>query len=308
MTKTDENLPTLIEGELVDTTERSKSPKIVDGIAYFTRRVFEDCSISKSTNQNFKHAFLNRASGKGAVFSGVDFRYSELTDCYFHGARFENCNFTGAKIRRSNFRAATFENCKFDYLTIEDTPVDYRQVVKNLPDRPNVAQEILHALRRNAVTQGEMKAVRDLTILEVNQEREHLRRALKGQGEYYRKKYSTFFTKIKLRGRAVSLWLGSVLWGHGEKISRLAIACLVSILLLSGYSVGSDVLSSPSLTVIEATSRFATYSKENFLNLLGTLQNATPSQSVGVDAAIAILRLIFGGMFVAYIFRTISRR
>ncbi|MEJ8563256.1 pentapeptide repeat-containing protein [Yoonia sp. GPGPB17] len=308
MTKTDENLPTVVEGELVNTSERSKSPKIVEGVAYFTRRIFEDCSISNSTSKDFKHAFLNRASGKGATFSGIDFRYAELTDCYFHGARFENCNFTGAKIRRSNFRTATFENCSFDYLTIEDTPVDYLQVVKNLPDRPNVAQEILHALRRNAVTQGEMKAVRDLTILEVNQEREHLRRAIKGQGEYYRKKYGTFFAKIKLRGRALSLWLGSVLWGHGEKISRLAIACLVSILLLSVFSVGADVLSSPSLTVIEAVSRFVTYTKENFLNLLGALQNPTPSQSVGVDAVIAVLRLIFGGMFVAYIFRTISRR
>ncbi|MEQ5796266.1 pentapeptide repeat-containing protein [Paracoccus sp. NFXS7] len=288
--------------------DKIRKPQIEDGIAYFEIKKFVDCSISHSERRDFRHALLSRVSGKGATLSNFDFRYAELTDCYFHGAKFDKCDFTGVKIRRCNFRTATFEDCTFDYITIEETPVDYKQVVKNLPDRPNVAQEILHALRRNAVTQGEQKAVRELTLLEVDQEREHLRRALKGRGEYYRKKYGTLSQKLKLRARAIGLWLSHYVWGHGEKISRLLTTCLISVLLLSLISVTADAFSNPGLSVLDAGSVLMSYVTGNFIDLLGVDSDILPARPVSVTATVAVMRIIFGGMFAAYIFRAISRR
>jgi len=307
--KDEQNLPTaLAEERPENAVEQSTKPRVEDGIAYFKIRKFEDCSISNSKMKNFRHALLNRASGKGATFQNFDFRYSELTDCYFHGAQFDKCDFTGAKIRRCNFRTASFQDCTFDYISIEETPLDYRQVVKNLPDRPNVAQEILHALRRNAETQGEQKAVRELTLLEVDQEREHLRRARKGQGAYYRKKYVTISQKLKLRARAIGLWMSSFVWGHGEKVSRLFVTCLVSLIALSLFSVLVDVFRSPDLSVPDASSRLWFYLGGNLMGLLGIDSVDLPTQSVWVSTAVAVMRVVFGGMFVAYIFRAISRR
>lgn len=135
-------------------SEESPRPRTEDGIVYFKTRSYESCSIAASRNKDFRHAQLTRVSGKNATFVGFDFRYAELNECYFHGAAFESCNFTGAKIRRCNFRTATFRNCTFDYVTIEETPLDYRQFARQLPSRPNVAQEILQALRRNAVPEN----------------------------------------------------------------------------------------------------------------------------------------------------------
>jgi hypothetical protein len=307
--KDEHKLPTLIEETQPEhSSENSGKPRVEEGIAYFKKRKFEDCSITQSERTYFQHALLNRVSGKSATFSNFDFRYAELTDCYFHGAKFEKCDFTGVKIRRCNFRTASFRDCTFDYITIEETPIDYKQVVRNLPDRPNVAQEILHALRRNAVTQGEQKAVRELTLLEVDQEREHLRRALKDQGEYYRKKYGTWRQKLSLRARVIGLWASSFVWGHGEKISRLLVSCLVSMIVLSLISVLADVFQNPSVSVPEAALSSWSYFVGNIMNLIGVNSGNLPTQPVWVDAIVAVMRVVFGGMFVAYIFRAISRR
>ncbi|WP_298937441.1 pentapeptide repeat-containing protein [uncultured Ruegeria sp.] len=305
----DTKLPAVTETNGIDAKIVVTNPvRSEDGISYFKPRCFESCSIAKSQNKNFQHALLNRASGKGATFSGFDFRYAEMSDCYFHGATFENCNFTGTKIRRCNFRTASFRDCTFDYITIEDTPLDYRQIVKQLPGRPNVAQEILQALRRNAVTLGELKAVRELTLLEVEQEREHLRRASQRQGEYYRKKYGSLSAQLSLRARAFVLWMSSVVWGHGEKVSRLILSCLVCIAVLSFSSVAVDVFRDATLSVPDAGTKLWLYFKNNVLDLLGVSITNAPDQTVWVKASVAILRLVFGGMFVAYIFRSISRR
>ena len=286
----------------------SSLPMTEEGIVYFKTRSYEGCSISASKNKDFQHALLTRASGKTATFVGFDFRYAELNDCYFHGATFENCNFTGAKIRRCNFRTATFRNCTFDYVTIEETPLDYRQFARQLPSRPNVAQEILQALRRNAVTLGELKAVRELTLLEVEQEREHLRRAWRMEEAYYVKKYGALSAKFRNRWRAALLWVSSMVWGHGEKISRLIFSCLACIVLLSAVSVMVDVSRDGSLPVSQAGANLWSYMKGNFLDVLGVPSPTSLDQSIWVQTLIACLRIVFGGMFVAYIFRAISRR
>lgn len=294
--------------EIATKSEMQTRPFEKGGIVYFKTRIFDRCSIIEAETSNFQHAVLTHASGKGATFSEFDFRYAELEDCYFHGATFEKCDFTGAKIRRCNFRNATFSDCKFNYLTIEETPIDYRQITTQLPSWPNVAQEILQALRRNAVTLGEMKAVRKITLLEVEQEREHVRRALRREEAYYVKKYSTNTDKLRLWIRRIVLWLSSMLWGHGEKISRLLISCIASIAILSLVSTVADISNDNSLSFSQIRKDLWGYLAGNSLSVLGVSSTISPPQSIWIEAAVACLRIIFGGMLVAYIFRAISRR
>ena len=302
-------LPALASESKAKIVEKnSMSPHEEDGIVYFKPRVFEQCSISRTKIKDFKHATLNQASGKNAVFINIDFRYAEINDCYFHGATFENCNFTGAKIRRSNFRTASFRSCTFDYITVEATPIDYKQITKQLPSWPNVAQELLQSLRRNAVTLGEMKDVRDLTILEVEQEREHLRRARRLQESYYNEKYGSFSAQLQVWLRSVALWLSSVIWGHGEKVSRLIISCFFCIFAISLLSAIAEVYYNPTISVISFIKFLLGSLQTNSLELLGVSKTPNPDQGLWAQTIVACLRIVFGGMFVAYIFRSISRR
>jgi len=247
-------------------------------------------------------------SGKNGTFENFDFRYADMQDCYFHEAHFESCNFTGTKIRRCNFRTATFKNCRFEYITIDETPIDYKMVVQQLPSWPNVAKEILHALRRNAVTLGEVKEVRELTLLAIEQEREHLRRARKKQEAYYNKKYGSLAAQARVRYRSFILWSSKIVWGHGEKLLNLVTTCFVSIAALSAISTGRDIYSDPSISFVAVLEKALAYFKSNVFEVLTISPGAIPNQSAFVLVALSILKIVFGGMFVAYIFRAISRR
>ncbi|WP_417480528.1 pentapeptide repeat-containing protein [Maricaulis maris] len=307
----DESLPAIVEDKRSNLGTESFEPTRPyehEGIAFFAPKVFERCSIKNSTRKDFKNSELINVSGKGAQFDSFDFRYASLEDCYFHGAHFENCNFTGAKIRRCNFRTATFQNCRFEYITIDETPIDYKQIIKQLPARPNVAQEIIQSLRRNSVTLGEAKEVRQLTLLEVEQEREHLKRARKRQEAYYVKKYGSLSDQLNVRFRSLCLWASSKVWGHGEKLSNLIISCLISVLILSFIAVIAQVHQNPATTVSSAWALLWVHMKANILEVLGASSTEVKNQSVYIIAALSVLKITFGGMFVAYIFRAVSRR
>lgn len=278
------------------------------GIVYFKPRRYERCSIRNTKIKDFKNSELISASGKGGRFEGVDFRYSDMENCYFHEAHFENCNFTGVKMRRCNFRTATFNNCRFEYITIDETPIDYRQVVKQLPSWPNVAQEILQALRRNAVTLGETKEVRELTLLEVEQEREHLRRARKRQESYYDRKYGSFRDQFRVRLKSLTLWLSGIIWGHGEKLINLVASCFFFVAVLSCFSAARDVYLNPTISFLTVVDRAWQYFKVNSLEVLGVPLTTAQSQPIEVLATLYAIKIVFGGMFVVYIFRSISRR
>lgn len=287
---------------------QNTTPSENAGIKFYSARIFEHCNISKSSQKDFRQSIMRKVSGKNARFENFDFRYVDMEDCYFHGAHFENCDFTGVKMRRCNFRSATFGTCKFDYMNIDETPIDNKQIIKQLPDAPNIAREITQSLRRNSVTLGEIAEVRTLTLLEIKQEQEHLRRAIKGNGDYYQKKYGRWSDQFTLRYRLAKLNLSSVVWGHGERLSNLVISSIVVIGILSAISVSIDIHSSSEISVSEAWKNLRGYFFQNLKDFVGvTSVNSIPQNGL-ITWIIAFSRIIFTGMFVAVIFRSLSRR
>lgn len=201
------------------------------GIKQYKPRLLSHCNISDLKTKDLRHTVMEYVSAKKGIFEGVDFSYTLINECYFHGATFVNCSFIGARIYRSNFRGATFENCKFDYIDINETRIASDQVIKCLPDFPNIAREICQVMRRNATSLGDTRSSRLYVIRELEERKHHLRRAIRGQGPYYKEKYSGFIKKLKLYGEISLLNLDSFSWGHGEKIWKMILP--ISIILLS---------------------------------------------------------------------------
>lgn len=278
------------------------------GIKQYTPSIYKFCDISETNVENFRHSSLEYTSGKNGNFVGVDFSYSIMTDCYFHNAKFVNCKFIGARMYRCNFRGAIFENCRFDYIDANETKISVSQVLKNMPDYPNVGREIAQVMRRNANSLGDVSASRKFILYEIDQKREHIRRALRGEGEYYKNKYGTFWKKLSLRWNGFLLWADSFVWGHGERVWRL-LFCAILLVLFS--TIVALVLwwrhnQGASLAEIGVIFRqLLGYHTSFFLSV-----ESTPPipRIVIIEWILAAARLLMIGMIISMLFRWLSHR
>ena len=209
-----------------------KDSAVASGIKNFKPKRYSLCDISKSEIYDFKHAHLDYVSGKGAVFRNFDFSYSVMTDCYFHKANFVDCKFIGARFFRCNFRGAEFERCNFMYIDANETRISANQVLNNMPDFPNIGREIAQVMRRNATSLGDVRASRKFMLYELEQRKEHIRRALRGEGQYYKRKYNTLSVKFRLLLEIILLRADSFIWGHGEKVWKLFASAAILVVFV----------------------------------------------------------------------------
>lgn len=259
-------------------------------------------------SQDFRHYEMDYVSAKGATFEDFDFSYSVMTDCYFHNARFINCKFTGARFFRCNFREAKFEGCDFRYIDANETKISADEVIANLPDYPNIAREILQVMRRNANSLGDVRDARRMVMCELDQRKEHLRRAIRGQGAYYKKKYGSLGAKLRLIAELSLLKLDSFAWGHGERIWKMIVPILLLICASSaihtyiGWKGNSGT--SPDQTLSSFIGGVRYYS-----SIFLSVDVAPASQRIlWIEWIIAVVRLIALGMLISSLFRWLSHR
>jgi hypothetical protein len=161
-------------------------------VKQYTQRIYQSQKLIHVKGSAFSHAQIIDVSGKKQIFEHVDFSYSIFTRGYFHQAEFKGCNFTGTRFVDCNFRNAVFEDCSFGYCDFSGCRIETDEILKNLPDRPNVRRELLQIMRKNALSMGDVAAGRAFVIAELAAKKEHLRRAWKQDEKYYRKKYGGF--------------------------------------------------------------------------------------------------------------------
>jgi hypothetical protein len=278
------------------------------GIVQYPEKALSRCDISKSESKNFRHYEMDYVSAKGATFKDFDFSYAVMTDCYFHNARFVNCKFTGSRFFRCNFRQVKFQGCDFRYIDANETKISAEEVIANLPDYPNIAREILQVMRRNANSLGDVKGARRLVIGELDQRKEHLRRAIRGQGEYYKEKYGGFRAKTRLITELILLKLDSFAWGHGEKIWKIIFPILV--LILASSMVHAYVWWKENSGALPA--QIFSYFSDGigyYFSLFLSVDVAPLSPRVlWIEWLIAAIRLIALGMLISSLFRWLSHR
>lgn len=290
------------------TDEKNNVATLSDGIKRYAERVFSRCDISNTTLKKFTHARLDYVSGKRGSFVDVDFSYSTMSDCYFHEATFTNCKFVGARFYRCNFRGVKFENCNFSYIDANETKIPFDDLIRNLPDSPNVAREICQVMRRNANSLGDMRDSRGYIIEELNQRKEHLRRAIRGQGEYYKKKYGGFKKRLLLRMEAAFLDLDSIIWGHGEKIWKITIPLGGSVIIAS--AIQTAFWAAPLESVdLKSVGQHGIDAAKYYASFLLSVNIPIPSpQLIWLEWILSIIRLVALGLLVSSLFRWLSHR
>ena len=127
------------------------------------------------TATNFPNSHLLEMDGADLTFEHCDFSYSVIERSYFRNAKFIRCNFIGAKFIDSNFRSVLFDRCDFRYVSVNRTILPVQQVLKSLPEWPNVRRELLQQLRANCVSLGETSLLNVLIEKELEAERDHWR-------------------------------------------------------------------------------------------------------------------------------------
>lgn len=279
-----------------------------NGIKQHAPASFKNCDISGSTLKSFRHAELVYVSGKEGAFEGFDFSYAVMTDCYFHNATFMNCKFTGSRMYRCNFRGAKFINCDFRYIDMDETRISTEQMLGNMPDFPNIAREIAQVMRRNATSLGDVASSRKFMIFELEQRQEHIRRALRGQGDYYKEKYDTWRKRLRLRWHGLMLKADKFLWGHGEKVWRIFLSIGSLLLFLSIISSAMWVYENPDSSAKAVWETFLATLKYFTSFFLAVDVETTIERSWTIELVLAASRLLFVGVLISALFRWLSHR
>ncbi|KGD95706.1 pentapeptide repeat-containing protein [Rhizobium sp. YS-1r] len=277
-------------------------------IKQYEPRIFRSQKLIDVKGSAFSHAQLFDVSGKKQVFEQVDFSYSVFTRGYFHQAEFRACDFTGTRFVDCNFRNATFEECNFSYCDFTNCRIETDEVLKNLPDRPNVRRELLQIMRKNALSMGDVAAGRAFVIAELAAKKEHLRRAWKQDENYYKKKYGGFRKQSIVLIKRMGLWLDGFLWGHGEKLWNLPISAIAILAAFSVISsaIWASALVDPSISqVIGTFNSYMIYYVSLFLD--APYKDSLP-HVVAIDWIVVIFRYVSLGILVSGLFRWLSHR
>jgi hypothetical protein len=277
-------------------------------VKQYTPRVYQSQKLLDVKSSAFSHAHMIDVSGKKQVFENVDFSYSVFTRGYFHQAEFRACNFTGTRFIDCNFRNAIFEDCRFSYCDFSGCRIETDEVLKNLPDRPNVRRELLQIMRKNALSMGDVAAGRAFVIAELAAKKEHLRRAWKQDENYYKKKYGGFQKQSLVLIKRLGLWLDGFLWGHGEKLWNLPISALVVLAVFSVISSATWASSLVDPSISQVAMMFKSYMIYYVSLFLDAPYKDNLQHIVVIDWIVVIFRYVSLGILVSGLFRWLSHR
>lgn len=267
-------------------------------------RVGDENSVVE--HKSFRSRYFFEVAGNLVHFRNCDFSYSVIERCYFRSAIFENCKFVGAKLLESSFRSASFTGCDFQYTTIHRSNVPVADLIRNLPNFPNVRREFLQQLRANAVSVGDSSHINVLVAKELEAERDYWRAATKRSSEYYERKYSSIEGRVRARWHSIVLAVDKFAWGHGESIFQLAITTTVVLVflgLIRWLLLAVGGVADLRLGELGQSIRFTW---QVFLDL--------PLEPTALDgqqiwgSAVLLMRYLSIGLFISVLFRKLSKR
>ena len=173
---------------------------------------------------------------KRAVFEGGSLTKCRFIDAYMRRTRFDGVDLTGTLFVRCNLKYASFDRCDLRYVEFRECTVDYENILRNSPKEVNLKRSLLHGLRMNAVSLGELRMANRLFLLEMEAMRTEEMHIMRGASKYFREKY-TGFNRFKATVRLLGHYAELVLWGYGLRMTALfrtaAIAIILATVLIS---------------------------------------------------------------------------
>ena len=264
-------------------------------------KIFQNCTFSKM-------GFLQ------SQFKNIELRYSIFIDCYFRNAKFEAVDFTGVLFINCNFDSATFVNCIFEYAKFTNCMIEYDILKENLPRaRHNLNRDLCRNLCIECLRLGSDKDYRKYYFEEK-----------RASEKYYWKKFyhrssenDNYYNKYNLWeqiGGFFSFLLSkcnNIIWGYGEKLSRLLMNMLIIVLTFSviyGFLYNQDITNLATQEsngwfgyIYLSLCNFFTFSPSNEL-VKDTIQY---KYLAIIEAGLGVVSM---GFFVAALFRYVNRR
>lgn len=170
---------------------------------------------------------------KQSKFIDDDLRFNVFIDCYFKQAIFEHVNFTGTIFINCNFDEITIINCIFDYCKFQNCYIPHRFFEKSFPQRANIKWELCKNISTECLKLNKIDEYRKYFFEEKKASEEYyLKKFWHNGNEIYYKKYN-FVDKITGLSNFLLSKLNNILWGYGEKISKLIFNITIIILIFS---------------------------------------------------------------------------
>ena len=254
---------------------------------------FGDNSYKEIKNINLEHCVFRKLSLKDCKFENCIIKYSRICEySYLRRASFKNVDFTGTLFENVNLEKAKFENCNLCYVKFENCIIDYKEILKNIPNEPNLAIILLKSLYKNELQQGNNKNADEILLLLKNEEinlyskfLECVNDTSKNDGqtqedkslEYYKDEIESMsLTKEKIKLELMSLQLSKYIWGHGIKIGNIVDTMMIFIFvfsLLYLIFIPNQTLCDCIFLSIRCWILNNEYSGSNFVNLLMITEN-----------------------------------
>ena len=268
----------------------------LDGLK-LAKPTYEHCTFA---NISFKESELEGGQFLNCAFIACYFRKSDIRNCSFSSCRFINCEFPGASFGGCDFRYTRFVGCYVSFAEIEH----------NLPQEPNLREELARNLSREAATLGDSRNARTYRLCEVQARESHYRAAVMAQSKWYRDHYDAF-ARIDVALRLIVSLINRMLFGYGERlwvlVRNYAIATFVLFPLLFYWT--PDALSAPPARAADFGAQVSFWTALEFsvdnavAGALGSTIHAVGWTARLFAATETILTAIWASLVAAYLFR-----
>jgi hypothetical protein len=277
----------------------------------------EDASDTLFVNQRFDGDGLVGIRFSQCTFANVSFKDVTLRDCHFSACVFEGCYFRGTTIRETHFPASRFVDCEFtkpvildsgfSYSRFRGSVIPYQSLEGSLPGQANVCRDLTASLAVEAGVLGRDRDARGYRLKSIEMNELALWRGVTWADQYSEDHYPSDLQRVAALVRFLLSKASGAVWGYGESIGRL----LVNLILIAGlvwpllFLLARDHLHKPGGVTVGDCWALSFASVLNSSSTAGTSATGVALALVLAETAIG---LVLFGLFVAYVFRSITRR
>lgn len=260
------------------------------------------------TNGNYAHCTFANISFKEVGLSASHFSDCVFIGCYFRQTNIRNTQFSGCRFFDCDFPRVAIRSCDFPYCKFQNCFIEYSEMEHNLPQQPNIREELARVLGGVAADLGFPKDARKYRMCQIRSREENLKAAVKGSSQWYRDHYD-FLRRVGAFFKLLNSYANRYLWGYGQRIWVLVLNffLMTTVMFPVIFYVVRDHLKSDNIATFTFLDTMW-FSLENILPIdLGI--NVYPVSTVtrlfaGLES---VLSIVFVGLLVSYLFRSIRK-
>jgi len=172
----------------------------------------------------FRWSTFHDIGFKDAKLLSCNISHSNFELCYFRRTLFHDCNIINGKFSTCDFSNAHIDHSKLDFASFHQCEIRLEDIQFRSDAQPQTLVRVCRNLKLNAMSMGHFSDAGELTYREKTYDRAAI----------FAEAFSKPQKNLAIRLRHVFDWLSSVflnlIWGYGEKPSRLLLTIIIAIL------------------------------------------------------------------------------